>query len=197
MKSHLKIIDLIRVEWYKLWLKEGCKIVQEDINKLFNFVDITDSYVLVKDKEKTKKVYIYEIEPVTFLNFSIELQTNILNLYNEFLRSMEYEFQIYISNQKINIENYISNIKSISKNISNTIQDDYIIAITDELEKEKIYVTKYYIIVALDRNSDEDISNVDAAVNKLNYIGCNVKRIKVKKELMSILYEGINKEVTI
>ena len=70
---------------------------------------------MVKDKDKTKKVYIYEIEPVTFLNFSMELQTNILNLYNEYLRSMKYEFQIYISNQKINIQNYILNLESISK----------------------------------------------------------------------------------
>ena len=70
------------------------KIHYQDINKLYNLVDITDSYVLIKDNDVVKKVYIYEIEPVTFLNFSIELQNNILNLYNEFLRELNLEFQI-------------------------------------------------------------------------------------------------------
>ncbi len=150
---------------------------------------------MVKDKDKTKKVYIYEIEPVTFLNFSMELQTNILNLYNEYLRSMKYEFQIYISNQKINIQNYILNLESISKQNPKTEAKEYIKSIKEELTKEKIYVTKYYIIVALDRTETEDIIQVDTMVNKLNNIGCKVKRIKVKKELCKILYEGINKEV--
>lgn len=150
---------------------------------------------MVKDKDKTKKVYIYEIEPVTFLNFSMELQTNILNLYNEYLRSMKYEFQIYISNQKINIQNYILNLESISKQNPKTEAKEYIKSIKEELTKEKIYVTKYYIIVALDRTETEDIIQVDTMVDKLNNIGCKVKRIKVKKELCKILYEGINKEV--
>lgn len=150
---------------------------------------------MVKDKDKTKKVYIYEIEPVTFLNFSMELQTNILNLYNEYLRSMKYEFQIYISNQKINIQNYILNLESISKQNPKIEAKEYIKSIKEELTKEKIYVTKYYIIVALDRTEIEDIIQVDVMVNKLNNIGCKVKRIKVKKELCKILYEGINKEV--
>ena len=150
---------------------------------------------MVKDKDKTKKVYIYEIEPVTFLNFSMELQTNILNLYNEYLRSMKYEFQIYISNQKINIQNYILNLDSVSKQNPKTEAKEYIKSIKEELTKEKIYVTKYYIIVALDRTEIEDIIQVDVMVNKLNNIGCKVKRIKVKKELCKILYEGINKEV--
>lgn len=125
----------------------------------------------------------------------MELQTNILNLYNEYLRSMKYEFQIYISNQKINIQNYILNLESISKQNPKTETKEYIKSIKEELTKEKIYVTKYYIIVALDRTETEDIIQVDTMVNKLNNIGCKVKRIKVKKELCKILYEGINKEV--
>ena len=80
---------------------EWCNIKYESINKLFNLIDITDSYILVKNKEKTKKIYVYEIEPVTFLNFSMNVQSNILNLYNEFLRELNFEFQIFISNKKI------------------------------------------------------------------------------------------------
>ncbi len=108
---------------------------------------------------------------------------------------MKYEFQIYISNQKINIQNYILNLDSVSKQNPKTEAKEYIKAIKQELEKEKIYVTKYYIIIALDRTENEDIMQVDTMINKLNNIGCKARRIKVKKELCKILYEGINKEV--
>ena len=56
---------------------EWCNIKYESINKLFNLIDITDSYILVKNKEKTKKIYVYEIEPVTFLIGSISLLKNL------------------------------------------------------------------------------------------------------------------------
>ena len=82
---------------------EGCKIKYGDVKDVFNIVDITDKYLLIKDKEIVKKVYIYEVEPVTFLNFSIDVQSNILNLYSEFLHELNFDFQIYISNKKINI----------------------------------------------------------------------------------------------
>lgn len=169
------------------------KIHYQDINKLYNLVDITDSYVLIKDNDVVKKVYIYEIEPVTFLNFSIELQNNILNLYNEFLRELNLEFQIYISNQKVNISNYISKIKEINKN--SELANSYINCIKHELEKQDIFVTKYYIIVSYERNNKVDIEQIDSIISKLDYIGCNTKRVKLEKELCSILYKGINKEV--
>ena len=96
---------------------EGCKIKYGDVKDIFSIVDITDKYLLVKNKEIVKKVYIYEVEPVTFLNFSIDVQSNILNLYSEFLHELNLDFQIYISNKKINIQKYISNLKLyINKN---------------------------------------------------------------------------------
>ena len=33
---------------------EGCNIKYEDINKVFNLIDVTDTYILLKDKEKIK-----------------------------------------------------------------------------------------------------------------------------------------------
>ncbi len=175
-----------------IWKKEGMKIHYQNINNLYNLIDITDSYVLIKDKNITKKVYIYEIEPVTFLNFSNELQNNILNLYNEFLRELNLEFQIYISNQKINISNYISKIKEINEN--SQVSKKYIESIKRELEKQEIYVTKYYIIVSFERETNINIDQIDEVIYKLDYIGCHTKRVKLEKEISQILYEGINKE---
>ncbi len=180
---------------------EGWKIKYENINKIFNFIDITDKYILLKEKEKVKKIYIYEVEPVTFLNFSIDVQSNILNLYSEFLRELNLDFQIYISNKKINIENYI---ETIQKNIETKgskeyveLVNNYILSIEEKLKQEIIYATKYYIVLSLNRESDVDISFVDSIIRKLEDIGCITKRIKTKERLETILYETINKEVVV
>lgn len=179
--------------------QEGCKIKYDNIKNLFNFIDITDKYILIKDRDKIKKVYIYEIEPVTLLNFSIEVQSNILNLYSEFLRELNLEFQIYISNKKVNIPKYIEGLKnSMSKKNSfsyNNLLSKYISSITEKLEDEIIYNTKYYLVLSIDRDELIDFSIVDYTIKKLNNIGCNVQKINSKRKIETLLYESINKEV--
>lgn len=181
--------------------QEGCKIKYDDIKNLFNFIDITDKYILIKDGDKIKKVFIYQIEPVTFLNFSIDVQSNILNLYSEFLREFNLEFQIYISNKKINIPRYIENIeKSMSKRNSRdytTLLNNYMASIAEQLEDEIIYTTKYYLVISLERDEQVDISSIDYIVKKLNNIGCNTQRLTSKRKLEMLLYESINKEVLV
>lgn len=162
---------------------------------------MTDTYILIKDKDKTKKVYIYEIEPVTFLNFSLDVQSNILNLYNEFLRELNFEFQIFISNKKINVENYINNLsKVISKNARESyinLMKEYLDCIMKELENEMIYTTKYYIVICFERENMYELSEIDNVVKKLDFVGCNTKRINSKNELKTLLYESFNKEILV
>ncbi len=162
---------------------------------------MTDTYILAKDREKTKKIYIYEIEPVTFLNFSMDVQSNILNLYNELLRELNFEFQIFISNKKINVDNYIKNLtKIINQNARKSyvnLMNSYIESISKELENQMIYTTKYYIVISLDREDEYDITQIDEIIKKLNYVGCNTKRIKSKEDIQNILYENLNKEILV
>lgn len=180
---------------------EGCKIKYDDIGKVFNLIDITDKYILLKDKDKIKKIYIYEIEPVTFLNFSIDIQSNILNLYSEFLRELNLEFQIYISNKKINVQNYISNLQnSMNKKGSKhyiELMNNYLVSIANQLENESIYTTKFYLVISLNRESEYELNSLDNIIKKLDTIGCNTKRIMSKSDLKLLLYECINKEVLI
>ncbi len=157
-------------------------------------MDVTDTYILLKDKNNIKKVYIYEIEPVTFLNFSIDVQSNILNLYNEFLRELNLNFQIYISNKKVNIQKYIQSLKESLLN-DNAIIKKYIESISKELENDTLYSTKYYIVISVSREEDIDIESIDAIIEKLRYIGCDVRKVQNKETLKTILYESINKEV--
>ena len=177
------------------------KIIYENINKIFNFIDITDRYVLFNDGENVKKVYIYEIEPITFLNFSIDVQSNILNLYSEFLHTLNFNFQIYISNKKINTDNYIKTIQmsidTIGDNKYKQLVDNYILSIEEQLKEQCIYQTRYYIVLSFKREENIDISMIDSQVLKLEDIGCRVRRIKNKSNFEKILFESINKEVVV
>ena len=202
MKKRKKYVDGLMCKWYKIiYEMEGCNIKYENINKLFNFIDVTDNYILLKKKEEVEKVYIYEIEPVTFLNFSMDVQSNILSLYNEFLRELNYDFQIYISNKRINVESYINNLSKIINTKASKeyieLMNRYLQNISRELEDKMIYTTKYYIIISFKRDSVFDITHIDSIIQKLDYVGCNTKRIKKKENIKNILYESFNKEVLV
>lgn len=202
MKKRKKYVDGLMCKWYKIiYEMEGCNIKYENINKLFNFIDVTDNYILLKKKEEVEKVYIYEIEPVTFLNFSMDVQSNILSLYNEFLRELNYDFQIYISNKRINVESYINNLSKIINTKASKeyieLMNKYLQNISRELEDKMIYTTKYYIIISFKRDSAFDITHIDSIIQKLDYVGCNTKRIKKKENIKNILYESFNKEVLV
>lgn len=132
------------------------------------------------------------------LDFSIEVQNSIYTVYNEFLREMNLDLQIYISNKKMNTENYIKNLNdSILKENSEKFKNflnHYLEDIRKKLNYERIYITKYYVIVSLDKKSNQDIQEIDNVFKKLNKLGCIVNRISKRKDFINILYESMNKE---
>lgn len=73
--------------------------------------------------------------------------------------------------------------------------NNYISSIGTQLEKEKIYTTKFYLVVSLKNDSIYDINSIDNIVRGIDNIGCNTKRIVSKKKLKVLMYESINKEV--
>lgn len=132
------------------------------------------------------------------LDFSIEVQNSIYTVYNEFLREMNLDLQIYISNKKMNTESYIKNLNdSILKENSEKFKNflnHYLEDIRKKLNYERIYITKYYVIVSLDKKSNQDIQEIDNVFKKLNKLGCIVNRISKRKDFINILYESMNKE---
>lgn len=136
--------------------------------------------------------------PVTLLDFSIEVQNSIYMIYNEFLREMDLNLQIYISNKKMNTESYIKNLNdSILRENNEKFKiflTNYLDDLKEKLNYERIYITKYYIVVSLDRKSEQNIEEIDNVFKKLNKLGCIVNRVVKRDNLLNILYESINKE---
>ena len=151
----------------------------KDIKEIYNINSVENEYLLYKCENKMYKKYIYEVIPVTLLDFSVEVQNSVYMLYNEFLREMNIDLQIYISNKKMNIDSYIEELRTND--------------LKEKLKNENIYITRYYIIITMDLKNNDEIKDIDNIILKLNKLGCVVSRIKEHDKMLNILYESINK----
>ncbi len=156
-----------------------------DIHSVYNIVDITDEYIISKENDKINYIYIYEIDPIQIINISDDIKNNILNSYVSFLREMNVDFQILIINKKLKLDNIFSDN-------SKEKYDKYLQDMRVKIKEDKIFYTKYYIVVALKKH--DSIEEIDKIITLLKNCGCNVNRINTKKDIKNILYECINKE---
>jgi hypothetical protein len=135
------------------------------------------------------------------LNYSEETKNNIQTIYVEFLRELNLDFQILVVNREMNLNRYLdeytNNLDLISSDLLINIYSRYIEEIRQKIIDEKIYETKYYIIVAIRDLNIQTVEDVDKIIYKFNKIGCDVKRIDSKRKYEEILYECINKEILI
>lgn len=168
----------------------------KDITRLYNIKSIEEEYVLVNYKGVDTKIYMYKIEPIVMLGLSSNEKENILTVYKELLRQVNFDFQILMLNSKLNVDNYIKTL--ISKtNISQVenikLKNKYIKDIKAKLIKENIYETDYYIIISITYNMNTKITSIDNIIKKLNKIGCATRKVYGKNNLIDLLYRCINK----
>lgn len=168
----------------------------KDITKLYNIKSIEEEYVLVNYKGVDTKIYMYKIEPIVMLGLSNSEKENILTVYKELLKQVNFDFQILMLNSKLNVDNYIKSLVSqtnISQVENATLKNKYISDIKEKLVKENIYETDYYIVISMTYNMNTNILAIDNVIKKLNKIGCAAKRVYGKENLMDLLYGCINK----
>ena len=121
---------------------------------------------------------------------SYDIQTNILNVFVEFLREVNFDFQILMINTKLNTDEYMESYTKDIEDIGNNYNaSKYFEELKKSIEESSIYITKYYLVVTYSGN----IENIDRIVNKLNKAGCKVARLKDIKEIKNILYKTFNK----
>ena len=164
-----------------------------DINEIFNVVQITDEYILTKENNEYLKVYIYEVEPIILLDLNESTMENIILQYKEFLRQINFDFQVLVINKEISFKEYIKKVFNDKLN-STKIYSSYINDMEIKFKNENIFETVYYIIVKIKDNNMLNVDTVDNSIKILNKIGCKVNRIIDKNKLTKILNNSINKE---
>ena len=164
-----------------------------DINEIFNVVQITDEYILTKENNEYLKVYIYEVEPIILLDLNESTMENIILQYKEFLRQINFDFQVLVINKEISFKEYIKKVFNDELNRTK-IYSSYINDMEIKFKNENIFETVYYIIVKIKDNNMLNVDTVDNSIKILSKIGCKVNRIIDKNKLTEILNNSINKE---
>ena len=124
---------------------------------------------------------------------SSNIQLNIINIYNQFLRLCNFNFEILILNKRLDIEKYIKEYYFNYSKISEDIYLKYIQDISNKLRQEDMYETKMYIIVSDNFKVKSSIGDYEKVIYRLDEIGCKVRKINTKKEYEELLYKCINK----
>ena len=168
----------------------------KDISKLYNIKSIEKDFILTNYKGIDTRIYIYKIEPIVILGLSEEEKENILTIYKELLKQVNFDFQIVMLNSKLDIDLYVQNLVTQTgilqvKNMN--LKNKYINDIKDKLIKENIYETDYYIAISISYNMNTNFTSIDNVIKKLDKIGCTTKKVCGKNNLQNLLFKCINK----
>lgn len=113
--------------------------------------EIHDDTVIMKDGS------LRAIIDVTSINFSLKSeqeQDAMILSYQNFLNSLEFPIQIYIRSKKLELDDYIAELKVISMNQQNQLlknqTQEYITFISKLVEFADIMEKKFYVIVPYD-----------------------------------------------
>ncbi len=113
--------------------------------------EIHDDTVIMKDGS------LRVIIDVTSINFSLKSeqeQDAMIMSYQNFLNSLEFPIQIYIRSKKLELDDYIAELKVISMNQQNQLlknqTQEYITFISKLVEFADIMEKKFYVIVPYD-----------------------------------------------
>lgn len=162
----------------------------KDVDSLYKIIDINNECIISKDNNIYYKTYIYEIESIILLDLSDDIVENIINQYNEFLRQLNNDLKILVINKEYNIKEYFMNTIN-NELINKDMYKDYMNDMEEILNREKIFDTFFYIIISI---KNDNVENVENSFEILERIGCKVKKIKGKEEIINILNKSINKE---
>ncbi|MDD3303339.1 MAG: hypothetical protein PHP54_00255 [Clostridia bacterium] len=178
-------------------MKEGEIISKyKEIEKIYNIVDIHYNHIIVDREGTIRKIYLYQIFPVTIVNLEEDIAKKIIYQYREILKLIDFDFQILMSNTKFNVENYIHDLKIRMNNVNlknPDISRKYIETVQKNLQEENIYDTQYYMII-VDKEESTFKDSIDNIIDKFTLIDCKVKRVDNEEEIGKILNFYINKE---
>ncbi len=139
-------------------------------------------------------MYLYKVLPINILNINDQIKNDIMEVYKQFLKEFNIEYQIIYRKKKFDIDAYIENsCNNVKETTSDNVIQEYKDKLKEKLIKENLYCGKFYIVIAIRDQDNIKINDIDNLMVRLNNIGCDISRIEGKDNIMLILYECINK----
>ena len=159
--------------------------------------------------KNNKYVKIINIKPINF-NLKSDLEKEaILNSYKIFLKTCNFNFQILIQSNKVDLSNHFSlinnNLIQEEKNIQN-ISNKYINYIKELNNNKKSSSKNYYLIISYENKNNEKINEEFYAIEDLNNkyfkikdclsrCGNMVNDILEEKQIINILFSFFNTRI--
>ena len=159
--------------------------------------------------KNNKYVKIINIKPINF-NLKSDLEKEaILNSYKIFLKTCNFNFQILIQSNKVDLSNHFSlinnNLIQEEKNIQN-ISNKYINYIKELNNNKKSSSKNYYLIISYENINNEKINEEFYAIEDLNNkyfkikdclsrCGNMVNDILEEKQIINILFSFFNTRI--
>ncbi len=160
-----------------------------DITNLYEIVSIGENhYEMIIDNTRYY-VYAFKVCPAIILNSKDKYILEMLNKYEEFLRTINLEFQILIINKKINGKDYfLLKQNESSDDLKTKLTEEYINNLDKLLNGKDILNYEYYLII----KSIKEVENVEKYILSFETIGINVEYLNSKEELQKLIIEGGN-----
>ncbi|MBQ9658272.1 MAG: hypothetical protein IJV31_05850 [Clostridia bacterium] len=181
----------------------------KNLKSIQNLIPIEQIYEqgIIKLK-KQKYIKIIKINPINFnLKSNLEKEA-ILNSYKNFLKSCDFDIQIFIQSKKVDLNSHFSKIKNNLKPEKNNLlieySEKYFIFINKLNNEKKSSSKNIFIIIKNKENYQEQNLSKEIIIEDLNNKYFKIKELLAKcgnkveelnkKESLEILFLLLNKE---
>ena len=189
--------------------KKGIIHKMKNLKSIQNLIPIEQIYEqgIIKLK-KQKYIKIIKINPINFnLKSNLEKEA-ILNSYKNFLKSCDFDIQIFIQSKKVDLNSHFSKIQNYIKIEKNNLLIEYsekYFKFINKLNNEKKSSSKnFFIIIKNKQNYEEQNLSKEIIIEELNNKYFKIKELLAKcgnkveelnkKESLEILFLLLNKE---
>ena len=156
----------------------------DNIENLYNIKDIYKNHYI---NNENNAVVIYEITPIVITDNINETQDKIYEFYLEFLKTIDFDFKIYIENDYYEVKN-----QNITTNeYKESLREEYFNNLKELVNKNQVFIKTFYLIVTV-KNINE-LKELDRHINILKNIGLEIKLLDSKQKIEYVLYKSINR----
>lgn len=156
----------------------------DNIENLYNIKDIYENHYI---NNENNAVVIYEITPIVITDNINETQDKIYEFYLEFLKTIDFDFKIYIENDYYEVKN-----QNITTNeYKESLREEYFNNLKELVNKNQVFIKTFYLIVTV-KNINE-LKELDRHINILKNIGLEIKLLDSKQKIEYVLYKSINR----
>ena len=171
-------------------LQKGCESIEKysDITSVYEILEINDEYTTIKVKNEKNYLYFFRFNPVLALKKDDRYLEDVLNRYEEFLRNLNIEFEIYIINEKIRHEDFFYINMNYEDERKKEMHEKYEIDLQGLINNSHIYIQKFFVIFF----SKSKVENVGKYIEIFNESDVKCEMIRSKREIERIIMKGVD-----